>query len=107
MAMRTHARTTPFMPGESPPDVIIAIFFFAAIVVVLDCVGDAEAERCASVLRGARKRIPTGIERRTKARRARNGDATMEKGRTGRFKLVMGMLQAVGLGSKTLGQQER
>ena len=30
IAVRTTARTTPFMPGESPPEVMTAIFFFGA-----------------------------------------------------------------------------
>jgi len=36
-----------------------------------------------------------GIEKRTKARRARKGDAMAEKGRSGKLMLGIGMLQAV------------
>jgi hypothetical protein len=44
-----------------------------------------------------------GIDKRTKARKARNGDERMEKGRRGNLMLDMGMLQAVCLGLQILG----
>jgi hypothetical protein len=39
--MRTTARTAAFIPGESPPEVMTAIFFLGAIFVVFDNDGES------------------------------------------------------------------
>lgn len=78
--MRTQARTAGFMPGESPPDVMIAIFFLA---VILDVDGFVTGELEAGGFgrgRGAWMRMLIGMEKRTMASRAWKWDAMAEKG---------------------------
>ncbi len=89
--MRTQARTTPFMPGESPPEVMIAIFFLGAIFALESAAGKCDAE----IDRRPRKDRPAKAARRIEEKRRWKGPKRMLKGRS--KKLPRGMDIPLGL----------
>jgi len=94
--MRTQARTAAFMPGESPPDVMMAIFFLVAIVTdvlgvdVVPCSGGAGRKR---PRQRWNKRLRV-VDRARNAKKVWKGTRMRASGwRTKNPMLRMGMLQ--------------